>query len=53
LFFWRYGYPASAGAIRADAAAVQETAEVLELAKQYGRQLLSLESARFLHGYVW
>jgi adenylate cyclase len=51
LFFWRYGYGVSAGAIRADAAALRETAEVLELATQTGDNL-SLESGRFLHGYV-
>jgi adenylate cyclase len=51
LLFWRYGYGVSAGAIRPDAAAVRETAEVLELAKLTGDNL-SLESGRFLHGFV-
>jgi adenylate cyclase len=49
--FWRYGFPVLAGAIRADAAAVSETAEVLERAERQADDM-ALECGRFLHGLV-
>jgi adenylate cyclase len=51
LMYWKYAYAISAGAVLPDAAAVQETAELLELAQQRGDDL-SLECARFLYGFV-
>jgi adenylate cyclase len=49
--YWKYAFAVLAGAVRADAAAVRETAEILERAEQRGDDL-SLECARILHGLV-
>ena len=48
---WRYGMGVAAGALRADAAAVRETAEVLALAEHMADDL-NVESARFLHAFA-
>lgn len=51
MLFWKLAFAVSVGALRPDELAVRETAEVLDLAEQLGDNL-SLESARFLHGFV-
>jgi adenylate cyclase len=51
VLVWKYYLGVSAGALHADAAAVRETAEVLEMAEQRADDL-SVWSARFLHGLM-
>ncbi len=51
VLVWKYYLGVSAGALQADAAAVRETAEVLEIAQQRADDL-SVWSARFLHGLM-
>ncbi len=51
VLFWKYTFGVCAGALRPDAAAVRETAEILRLAQQRADDL-SVWSARFLHGFV-
>ena len=51
VLFWKYTFGVCAGALRPDAAAVRETAEILQLAQQRADDL-SVWSARFLHGFV-
>jgi adenylate cyclase len=48
---WKYAVGVTAGAVRPDAVAVQETAEILDLAEKLADDL-SLHSARFLHGFI-
>jgi adenylate cyclase len=48
---WKYTLGVVAGALPADAAAVRETAKVLELAQQRADSV-SVWSARFLHGLI-
>jgi adenylate cyclase len=49
VLLWKYGFPVMAGALQPDAAAVRETAEILQLAQQRADDL-SVWSARSLHG---
>ena len=51
VLFWKYAFGVLAGALRPDAAAVRETAEILQLAQQRADDL-SVWSARFLHGFI-
>jgi adenylate cyclase len=48
---WAHCFAVLAGALRPGAAAVRETAEILESARERGDDL-GLECARFLHGFV-
>jgi adenylate cyclase len=48
---WKYLAGVTVGAVRPDATAVRETAEILEMAEQSGDDL-SLASARSLHGFI-
>jgi adenylate cyclase len=51
VLFWKYAVGVLVGALRPDAAAVRETAEILQLAQQRADDL-SVWSARFLHGFI-
>jgi adenylate cyclase len=51
VLFWKYAFGVLAGALRPDAAAVGETAEILQRAQQRADDL-SVWSARFLHGFI-
>ena len=51
VLFWKYAFGVVVGGLRPDAAAVRETAEILQLAQQRGDDL-SVWSARFLHGFI-
>jgi adenylate cyclase len=51
MFLWKYAFGIVAGAVLPDAAAVSETAEILEIAEQLSEDQ-TLEIARFLHGFV-
>jgi adenylate cyclase len=51
MFYFRYAFAVQAGAVRLDAAALRETAEILKVADQRSDDL-SVWSARFLHGFV-
>ena len=49
--FWKYGFGIPSGALVADADAVQESADTLQLAQRYGDDL-SVEAALFLRGLL-
>ena len=51
VLFWKYGFGVVAGALQPDAAAVRETAEILQLAQQRADDR-AVWSARFLHGLI-
>ena len=51
LLFWKYGFGVPSGALLADAGAVQESADTLELAQRYGDDV-ALEVALFLRGLI-
>jgi adenylate cyclase len=51
LMFWKYGFGIPSGALLADAGAVQESADTLELAQRYGDDL-ALEAAVFMRGLI-
>ena len=51
LLFWKYGFGIPRGALLADAGAVQESADTLELAQRYGDDV-ALEAALFLRGLI-
>jgi adenylate cyclase len=51
VLFWKYAFGVLAGALLPDAAAVRETAEILQLAQQRADDL-SVWSARFLLGFI-
>ena len=51
LMFWKYGFGIPSGALLADAGAVQESADTLELAQRYGDDL-ALEAALFMRGLI-
>ena len=51
LMFWKYGFGIPSGALLADAGAVQESADTLELAQRYGDDL-ALEATLFMRGLI-
>jgi adenylate cyclase len=51
MAFWYYAFTGATGAMRLDAAAVRDSAEILELAERRGDDL-SVWSARFVHGFI-
>ncbi len=51
LLFWKYGLGIPSGALLADAGAIQDSADALELTQRYGDDL-ALDTALFLRGLI-